>query len=154
MALKTLDQLRNLKEALTRIHKAWLRWRYAIEIPTTVKLSLSAKLRAEGIETITIGEDTLIAFKTLIYTSDKADLTRGSVHIGSRCFIGGGSTIRPGVSIGDECIVGAGSVVYDDVPSHTIVGGNPARVLRKDVSLGRYGVMPVAHDNTKRLWTL
>jgi UDP-2-acetamido-3-amino-2,3-dideoxy-glucuronate N-acetyltransferase len=45
--------------------------------------------------------------------------------------IGSGSTVLCGVEIGEGAIVGAGSVVTKDVPPHTIVAGNPARVLRK-----------------------
>lgn len=44
--------------------------------------------------------------------------------------IGSGSTILCNVTIGEGAIVGAGSVVTRDVPAHTIVAGNPARVLR------------------------
>jgi len=44
--------------------------------------------------------------------------------------IGSGSTILSNVVIGEHAIVGAGSVVTRDVPAHTIVAGNPARVLR------------------------
>ena len=45
--------------------------------------------------------------------------------------IGSSATILAGVTIGENAIVGAGSVVTKDVPSFTIVAGNPARVLRK-----------------------
>ena len=45
--------------------------------------------------------------------------------------IGSGSTILCGVTIGEQAIVGAGSVVTRDVPAHTVVAGNPARVLRR-----------------------
>jgi acetyltransferase-like isoleucine patch superfamily enzyme len=45
--------------------------------------------------------------------------------------IGSGSTILSKVTIGEGAIVGAGSVVTRDVPPHTIVAGNPARVLRR-----------------------
>jgi acetyltransferase-like isoleucine patch superfamily enzyme len=44
--------------------------------------------------------------------------------------IGSGATILCGVTIGENAIVGAGSVVTRDVPSNTVVVGNPARVLR------------------------
>jgi acetyltransferase-like isoleucine patch superfamily enzyme len=44
--------------------------------------------------------------------------------------IGSGSTILCGIEIGEGAIVGAGSVVTRDVPSRTIVAGNPARVIR------------------------
>lgn len=45
--------------------------------------------------------------------------------------IGSGSTILCNVTIGENAIVGAGSMVTKDVPSNTIVAGNPARVVRK-----------------------
>lgn len=153
MALQTLDQLRKLKDVLTFVHKAWLKWSCGIDIPPSVKLSLSARLAASAPGAITVGEETLIAFKTLIYTLDPLTGEHRPIRIGRHCFIGGGSVINPGVTIGDQCIVGAGSIVFDDVPDHCIVGGNPARILRRDVELGRFGVMPVARENTHRLWT-
>ena len=44
--------------------------------------------------------------------------------------IGSSSTILANVTIGEKAIIGAGSVVTRDVPPHTIVAGNPARILR------------------------
>ena len=54
-----------------------------------------------------------------------------SITIGDNCWIGAGAIICPGVSIGDNVVVGAGSVVVKDVPSDTVVAGNPAKVIRK-----------------------
>ena len=45
--------------------------------------------------------------------------------------IGSSTTLLAGITVGEKAIVGAGSVVTKDVPSGTIVAGNPARVLRK-----------------------
>jgi acetyltransferase-like isoleucine patch superfamily enzyme len=45
--------------------------------------------------------------------------------------IGSSATILCGLTIGEGAIVGAGSVVTKDVPPHTIVAGNPAKVIRK-----------------------
>lgn len=47
------------------------------------------------------------------------------VYIGNNVFIGTGTIILPGVTIGDNVIVGAGSVVTKDVPSNSVVVGNP-----------------------------
>ena len=44
--------------------------------------------------------------------------------------IGSSATILAGVIIGEYAMVGAGSVVTKDVPAHTIVAGNPAKVIR------------------------
>lgn len=45
--------------------------------------------------------------------------------------IGSNVTLLCGITIGEGAIVGAGSVVIEDVPSKTIVAGNPARIIRK-----------------------
>jgi sugar O-acyltransferase (sialic acid O-acetyltransferase NeuD family) len=55
----------------------------------------------------------------------------GNVRIGKNCYIASGSCIRDGVTIGDNCLVGMGSVVLTDVPSDSVVAGNPARPLTK-----------------------
>ncbi len=52
------------------------------------------------------------------------------ITIGDDVWIGGGCTILAGVTIGDNSIVAAGSVVTKDVPSNTIVAGNPAKRIK------------------------
>ena len=54
--------------------------------------------------------------------------------IGNNVTLGANVVIIGNVSIGDNVIIGAGSVVVKDVPSNCIVAGNPARVIRKNVS--------------------
>jgi acetyltransferase-like isoleucine patch superfamily enzyme len=44
--------------------------------------------------------------------------------------VGSGATILANVTIGESAMVGAGSMVTHDVPPHSIVAGNPARLLR------------------------
>lgn len=53
-----------------------------------------------------------------------------AVAIADGVWIGRRAMILKGVTLGENAIVGAGSVVLHDVPANTIVGGNPARVIR------------------------
>ncbi|KAG0303174.1 Maltose acetyltransferase [Dissophora globulifera] len=52
------------------------------------------------------------------------------IKIGNYVWIGGGAIICPGVTIGDGVTIGAGSVVTKNVPPYTVVGGNPAKILK------------------------
>lgn len=56
---------------------------------------------------------------------------KGDTVIGNDVWIGYATVIMPGVKIGDGAIVASKSVVVKDVAPYTIVGGNPARVLRQ-----------------------
>lgn len=60
--------------------------------------------------------------------------TRGDVTIGNDVWIGSDVIIMSGVTIGDGSVVGAGSVVTSDVEPYTLVGGNPAKVIKKRFS--------------------
>ena len=53
----------------------------------------------------------------------------GRVTIGNEVFVGRGTIILPNVTIGDRVVIGAGSVVTKDIPSGSVAGGNPARVI-------------------------
>lgn len=57
--------------------------------------------------------------------------TRGDVTIGNDVWIGSNVLIMSGVSIGDGAVIAAGSVVTGDVGPYEIVGGNPARTIKK-----------------------
>jgi virginiamycin A acetyltransferase len=56
--------------------------------------------------------------------------TKGDTIVGNDVWIGYGALIMPGVTIGDGAIIAAGSVVTKNVLPYTIVGGNPAQVIR------------------------
>lgn len=56
---------------------------------------------------------------------------KGDTVIGNDVWIGYEAVIMPGVKIGDGAIIAAKSVVVKDVPPYTIVGGNPASLLRQ-----------------------
>ena len=62
---------------------------------------------------------------------DWSNVKEDKVTIKDKAWIGFNSIILKGVTIGEGSIVGAGSVVTKDVPDWTIVGGNPAKVIRE-----------------------
>lgn len=84
---------------------------------------------------ISIGNDCIISTNVTIlahYASSKliCGFTKiGHVRIGNRVFIGANATILPDVTIGDNVIIGACSVVVNDIPSNSVVAGNPARII-------------------------
>lgn len=57
-------------------------------------------------------------------------VTTRPIVIGDECWIGANVTITAGVTIGRHSVVAGGSVVTRNVAPYTVVGGNPARVLK------------------------
>ncbi|MBD2704314.1 acyltransferase [Spirosoma sp. BT702] len=66
-------------------------------------------------------------------------VTRHRIIIEDDCWIGANVTITAGITIGRHAVVAGGSVVTRDVPAYTIVGGNPARILKYyDAQVGEW----------------
>ena len=61
----------------------------------------------------------------------RGDLFPKPIHIGKNVWIGANATVLPGVTIGDGAIVAAGAVVAKDVLPGIIVGGVPAKIIKK-----------------------
>ena len=66
-------------------------------------------------------------------TSSNMELTHAPITIGHDAWVAGRAIIMPGVVIGDGAIIAAGAVVTKDVEPWTVVGGNPAKFLKKRV---------------------
>jgi acetyltransferase-like isoleucine patch superfamily enzyme len=87
---------------------------------------------------IDIADDVMIGPNVSIITSGhpldpaqrRACVIAKPVVIERNVWIAAGATIIGGVTIGENAVVAAGSVVTRDVPPNTLVGGNPARVIR------------------------
>ena len=120
-------------------HRQYLNRIWGMDIGNGAAISLSARLDRINPQGIHIGEESTVAFEVVILTHDSINRRYLDVHIGKWCFIGARSIILPGVTIGDHCIVGCASVVMQNVPSNSLVMGNPARVLEASISTGPWG---------------
>ena len=119
---------------ITRLYPWFLKNVYGMDIGRDVIISRSAKLdRAINPRGIHIGEGTWILTEAMVLSHDHCRGLKADTHIGENCVIGVRSMVMPGVSIGDSCIVAACSVVTKDVPSHCVVVGNPAKVIKTGV---------------------
>lgn len=83
---------------------------------------------------------------------DKADVAsswdnKGDIVIGNDVWIGYEAVIMAGVHIGDGAIIGTRAVVTKDVPPYTIVGGVPAKEIRK-----RFGPEVIARLQALKWW--
>ena len=111
------------------------------------ELTIGNTFRSSGVvisaeHSIRIGERVTIGANTTIVDSDFHPLdpamrsaspkegNRSAVEIGNDIFIGMHCLILKGTTIGDGCVVGAGSVVSGKFPAGSIIGGNPARIIR------------------------
>lgn len=87
---------------------------------------------------IEIGDNVLIGQQVVIATLNhdllpekRANMIPAPVKIGNGVWIGAHATILSGVTIGNGAVVAAGAVVTKDVPENTVVGGVPAKILKR-----------------------
>ncbi len=150
MTTRSLNRFLAFRRAIVRAKRLYLTRMWGMDIDPTVDFSLSVRFDKTYPKGVHVAAETYIAFEVAILAHD---MTRGlylHTRIGRRCFIGARSIILPGITVGDDCIVGCGSVVTKDVPSGSIVAGNPAVVIRTGVRLEKFGALLVAHENRLR----
>ena len=110
-----------------------------IKIGSSVGLGPFASLGGAG--GLTIGDECIIGpylschpenhvFTDLSTSIRFQGVTRKGIIIGSNCWIGAKVTILDDVIIGDNCVIAAGAVVTKSMPSNSVIGGVPARVLK------------------------
>ena len=82
--------------------------------------------------------DALTSYPFAIFGGDWSNAMEGKTYpvksdtvIGNDVWIGYGATIMPGVQVGDGAIIATKAVVTKNVEPYTIVGGNPAKIIRK-----------------------
>lgn len=90
---------------------------------------------------LTIGKNVSIAQNVNIMTDSGPNasvemqkffpIEKKEIMIGDDSWIGTGSIIMPGVTLGQFCVVAANSFVNKSFPEYSVVGGNPAKLIRK-----------------------
>ena len=137
-------RIRNLKWYLKRSQIYWPTHKQSlITSPEKILIGVSDepgnKVRGcyiQGYNGLLMGGYTYIGPNVGIITANH-DLTNLSnptvekpVIIGKYCWIGMGSIITPGVQLGDHVVVGANCVVTKDIPSFSVVAGNPGKIIK------------------------
>lgn len=101
--------------------------------------SLDAGVWVYGLAQITIGHNTCIGKNVYLITGSHDistpdfKLIRRPISIGDNCWLTTGVTVLQGCIIGDYAVVAANSTVCRDVEPWTVVGGNPAKFIKKRV---------------------
>ena len=106
----------------------------SVKIGRNVVIMNNALMMAAG--GITIDDDVMVAANAQLISNnhdlhDHQILTCKPVHLKRNCWIGAGATILPGVTVGENAVVAAAAVVTRDVEANTVVGGNPARLIKR-----------------------
>ena len=69
-------------------------------------------------------------FKYFLFNHQYEAISKGDIIIEDDVWIGFGSIILSGVHIHQGAIVAAGSIITKDVPAYSVVGGNPAKIIK------------------------
>jgi putative colanic acid biosynthesis acetyltransferase WcaF len=98
---------------------------------------ISWHVRVYNLGSISIGAGTVVSQYAHLcggthdYTNAEFTLQRTGLVVGKNVWIAADAFIGPGTTIGDNSVVAARAVVVNDVEPGTLVGGNPAKVIRK-----------------------
>jgi len=128
-----------LRNRLVEVHRLYLNNIWGMHIGEDCAISFDAKLDKANPRGVYIGRQSAVSFGATILAHDFVRNLHVDTRIGERCQIGAYSIIMPGVTIGDSCIIAAGAVVIRDVPSGSMVFGNPGRVMESGIVTGRWG---------------
>jgi acetyltransferase-like isoleucine patch superfamily enzyme len=146
--------IENLSRVVQRARFQWYRMKGYRNIQRGVLLESKLILDKVHPSGIHIGSGTLVASHALILCHehvrrDPLDPRKPWVtetHIGQRCFIGVRATILPGVTLGDDVVVGASTVVTKDVPSGSVVVGNPGRIVKTGIRMDNKAILLASGD--------
>jgi serine O-acetyltransferase len=142
--------------ALYRIaHQLW-RWKIPL-LPSLIKLLIFLMYNSSVPFECEIGTGSFLAYGGIGVVIHRRARIGKNVNIGTGVVIGGrsgskevprigdnvflatGCKILGDIEIGDYVVVGPNTVLTQSIPSNSVVAGNPARVLRRDITPEEYG---------------
>ena len=100
---------------------------------------LSEDVDCYSVDNISIGEQAVVSQGAFLccashdITSPVMELTHKPIIIGAQSWVAARAFIGPGVIVGEGAVVGACSVVTKNVEPWTVVGGNPAKFIKKRI---------------------
>jgi putative colanic acid biosynthesis acetyltransferase WcaF len=98
---------------------------------------LADDVECYSVDLITLGESAIVSQQAMLctathdYNSPDFTLVTRPIDIGPHAWIGARAFVGPGVVVREGAVVGAASAVFADVSAWTVVGGNPARVIKE-----------------------
>ncbi len=90
-----------------------------------------------SVDKVSLGRSAIVSQQAMLctathdYNDPEFRLITRPILIGAHAWIGARAFVGPGVTVGDGAVVGAASAVFRSVEDWTVVGGNPAQVLKK-----------------------
>jgi len=79
----------------------------------------------------TVSQQAMLCSASHDYNNPEFTLITRPIVIGSRAWVGARAFVGPGVNVGEGAVVGAASAVFRDVDAWSVVGGNPATMIKK-----------------------
>ena len=132
----------NQRAAICPLHEH-LGTKYPSNIIIGNRVSIGAYDRIASAYSVTIEDD--VVFAAFVHITDHSHgyediskpvmqqpiIHKGPVVIKKGAWLGFGAHVLSGVTIGENSVVAANSVVTKDVPPYTVVGGNPAKIIKQ-----------------------
>ena len=131
------------------IIEAWTMYNEKQYVPSITlgnNVKINARCHIGAINRIEIKDDVLMGSNVMIidhahgcnsmqekdiHPAERDLYSKGPIVIGNKVWICENAVVLGGVTIGDGAVIGANAVVTKDVPPYTVVGGSPAKVIKK-----------------------
>lgn len=123
--------MKSARTALSNKLRCFLFGITGVKIGKNVFIGTEAFLDEVRPDLITIEDNATISIRSMLLTHDSKNFILAPINIKKNAVVYAGSIILPGVIIGEGAAVAAGAVVTKDVEPYTLVGGVPAKLIKK-----------------------